>query len=232
MLPIQQMDSFNSLCKTFLADHNGDASVSFYVLSKKSPKIKQLNLEKLTLDKLHKYEEQHRLVVVVATHGTFVAFMDANKAAQVGTDLTIDGKSVTVKQLSDEEYEQLKKISELINEAKEKAETDKKIAKPIVVESRPAAPRRRIQPGLASVQYESTFTQFIFKIAHISERIKSRILEAWNENLQQIKKIKQEEARQDLDKHFDIKRSEVKKQDLKHEVTAEQVKKNEIQRSS
>lgn len=236
MLDVRQMNSFNSLCNKFLADlpanRREEATVTLYAFTDKTSAIKQINLENLSLEALRKYEEQNSLVVVVATSNTFVAFMNNHRADQYkqGDTLTISGKAVTVKGLSDAEYDELKQISEMINAAKELSMPNGKRHETTGAPS--IASYERIQQGLSTIQRENTFLQFVAKITDISHGIKRKLLEAWAENRKQIAEAGKEKDQKDQVKSLKIKHTELRKQRLKDDVENREIEAQEFKKQT
>lgn len=100
----------------------GVVQATLFVISAKDRGIKKLDLVGLTpkerADKLHKWGQQDRFVAVIEIGDQMFAHAHAKHAERLQgiEELSIDGKKVTVKALTDEEAEQLSAVGEAFEE--------------------------------------------------------------------------------------------------------------------
>lgn len=214
-----------------------DTKISLFVCSKNNQAIKKLDLDKLTpeqrIAKLNKYAEKNRLVAVIEKGDYLCALMCSDNAKQFANQekpLTIEGRKVEVKGLSDQEYCDLTKISLAIRNV---IETDKKQN-----DVKPQVAFSKHRGDLADTKLqEIRAIEFIGKIENIPGKIKQRLLDQWSENIKAIAeqkkaKNKQEDAQQTIEKAKNIKEMEIKKQNGKLEIVKEAIKSDNQKRET
>lgn len=216
----------------------GDVKVSLFLVSKKSPRLKKLNLENLSSEereaKLKSVGEQNRFVLIIQKGDMVFAHAHGKYAEQLEKvdELSLDGRKVIVKALSDEDAEQVaaigtafdEHVKHLEEEIEEKIKEDKG------------------EKGSQNAYHQSiSRRQYLAKKTLISDEVHSHFLvqQMVEKDLGQliVECMKRfQEARAELKKqqeadqvYFDIKNSEIKKDIVRGEVKAEEVKRKEQQ---
>src|SRR5262245_17108886 len=105
-----------------IAEDQFNVKVSLFVVSTKNQRLKQINLDHLSPDeraaKLHKWGKDHRYVAVIEMGDMIFAHTHAKHAEQLQQieDLSLDGKKITVKALTDEDAARLSAVGEAFEE--------------------------------------------------------------------------------------------------------------------
>ncbi|WP_068468262.1 hypothetical protein [Candidatus Protochlamydia phocaeensis] len=213
-----------------------DVKVSLFVISKKSPTLKLLNLEGLSpekrLEKLRKVAQDNRFVAVVEKGDVLYAHVSPQFAERLSTaqDLSINGKKVAVKALSESEYERLAVVGETfedyirlnpeegLQEEKNRQEDSR---------DRRNSGRSYVRQYFAKENLLSDVLKMdlmILQMRNIPEKIKLAFLQKMNEMQREIDRRKREEAAKNADKKYDILQTDLRKRIVKEEVIKEEVK--------
>lgn len=210
-------------------DQNQGIEVSLFIVSKKKPGLKQLNLHNLSSEervkKLQKWAQDNRFVAVIKMGDDIFAHVHAQTAEklQKQDDLTIDGsKKITVKALSDEEAAKLSAevFEEFINESTEKVK-EKKDEKEKEQDHNPAL-RYAIRQYLASKSLVSDQTYTDYAIAKM-QNMPGKIMLDCMRRLEEARREEQKQKEAD-DKYFEVKHREIEKQRQKQTIIQEDTK--------
>lgn len=200
--------------------------LNFFSVSKNSLSLKKLDINALSQEKLRKLTEELRVVAVIQIGETTFAYV--NKYAKVlenQQDLSIDGKRVSVKTLTEKEYEELYALllAEADAEKKGKEDGAKKFSA--------NHPLTQEQSGKLLVQKNlktdwKPIDTLIFKIKNIEHNIILKLLRKFNEDRRELEKQKQQDEK--LDK--------IKKESIKHDIRNKEmlnniIKNDELNRS-
>lgn len=221
-MTIKRADKFLGL----IAEETMPIKVSLFVVSSKNQRLKKVDLENLTSEeraaKLHKWGQQDRFVAVIEMGGMVFANVHEKHAEQLKLveDLSLNGKKITVKALTDEEAARLSAMGETFEEdALEEQEEKEETSSEFITSSLPRQYFSSKQ--LISDQMQSN---------HLIERmIKNRLgaiiidcMQKYNEAQREMRKQKEAD-----DKYFDIIRTEIKKGILKEETKRNEIKDQE-----
>lgn len=202
----------------------GDFQISLFVVSKKTPRLKKLDLDthltsKQRAEKLHKYGQENRFVAVIEMGDQVFAHANAKYAEQLQNkdDLTINGKNVSVKALSDEDYDQLSMIAaafeESIHQETENSEIDAET---------PAIRQFFSKHRLVSDQM---FTDHMI-VRNFSDQVVLKFLRQVNESLLEAARQRRADNR-----IADIQNDELKKEITKIEVQRQEIKSGTIKQT-
>lgn len=201
-------------------------TISLFMVSTKDSSLKKLNLDKLSLEErreqLKAWGRENRFVLVIEkgdqlfahVHNQYVQDLQRCEALSLG------GRKVTVKALSDEEAAELSAIGEACEDLIAEEEEEKKEEK---------VERQNIY------NYSSVYQRVFGKGAQVSTPTHFLVGQLVKHHLSQIlidcmKRF--EEARRELEKQKEAsdKKSEILKEEIKKEVFRGEVKKEEISR--
>lgn len=198
-------------------------SVSLFVVSNKDSRLKKLSLEGLSpeerITKLQKWAEQNRFVAVVALGDQIFAHVSGHHAEKLkDKDLSIGGKKVTVKALTDEQTEELSAIGkafeeyllEETGEEKEKENHDRRLSRP------------EIQQFFANKRLISDKMPMDYLIA-MMKNVPGQVILKCLQELNEARREAEEEKRAD-EKRADIKEQVIRKEIIKKEVGAQELK--------
>jgi hypothetical protein len=215
--------------------HKAD-KVSLFVYSNKSSKLKRLDLAELSpekrVEKLKNWGKDNRFVAVVERGDAVFAFTSARNAEQLAgqSDLSIDGKKVSVKKLSDSEYERLSEVGQEIEKflelnPKEKLQDheDEKTQNKL---SEAYLQRQSLNKKSDKSSYSAIDTM-IMKMANIPEKIKFSILSRMNEDYRIEEKRSREEALKKEQKQEEIKGRIIQKEVINKEIDKKSIDKKE-----
>jgi exosome complex RNA-binding protein Csl4 len=207
-----------------IAEDQMQIKVSLFVVSSKNHRLKKLSLENLTHEeraaKLHKWGQQDRFVAVIEMGDMVFANVHAKHAEQLqrSEDLTLNGKRVIVKALTDEEAAQLSAVGEAIESyALQKSEEEKSSISIGTLLPRQDLSTDRLISG--QMQTHHLIGQIIKN--HL-DTIIINCLRKYNEAQREMQKRKEAD-----DKYFDIKRNEIKKDILREEIKQGDIKDQE-----
>lgn len=215
-----------------IAEGRLDVKVSLFVVSSKNQRLKKLNLDKLSLEeraaKLEKWGRENRFVAVIQIGDQMFAHAHAQYAKhwQDAGNLTLDGKSVTVKSLSDEESEQLSAVGQAFDDHLLKEDEGEQHLEHVeggsgIGDFTPSRRQYFAVKGLVSDQTHSSLLIELMVKRNMSQII-TRCMEQYSEAKREERK--QQEAD---DKHFDIIRSEIKKDIQKSEIKQEEIQRQD-----
>lgn len=212
-----------------IAEDQMQIKVSLFVTSSKNQRLKKLNLERLTPEeraaKLHKWGQQHRFVAVVEMGDMVFANVHEKHAKQLRglEDLTLNGKKVTVRDLTNEEADQLAAVGEAFEEyALQESEKEKKEEKEGSSFNGRSMPREYLSKNrLISDQMHSNHLIGLMAKNRIGTIILN-CMQKFNEAQREEKKQKEAD-----DKYFDTKKSEIKKGVLREEIKQGEIKSQE-----
>lgn len=218
-----------------------DATVTLFVASKKSPRLKRLDLTHLTAEqranKLHKWAKDNRFVAVIEKGDLVYALASPQFAESLRgqQDLTIEGKAVTVKALTEEQASYLSSIGESFEEYV-RLNPEEGVSEDPSQEKRKEQSRERGNSSLreyfASKTLLSDLTKFhdlILKIGNIPDKVKLAVLKKLQELQIENDRRKKEETKKDDEKKQDIKFFELKKRITKEEQTKYEIQSQHIQ---
>jgi hypothetical protein len=210
-----------------------DLKISLFVVSKKSPTLKKLNLEGLTvekrLEKLQKLARDNRFVAVVEKGDMIYAHVNPQIAERLNEqqDLSINGKKVSIKVLSEAEYDRLAVVGETFEEyirlnpeeaLQDERNPDKHSKEKGYAYVKEYFAGRNLLSDVIQMDY------MILRMRNIPEKIKMAFLEKMNEMQREINRRKKEDAIKEEEKFFDHKRSELKKRIIIEEIVKDEVK--------
>lgn len=200
----------------------GDAAVSLFKISAKSSKFKQISLEHLSPElrdqKLRKWREEFRFVVVSELGNNVFVHVHQTVAERLQNqkDLSINGKQVTVLALTPEEYEALLSVTKSFDSSSERGSSEKEESSHQSLISAKNAAAAQGPSNAASVEN-------LVKLG--LGKIVLKALERWNNEIREENRRAEEQALKDEEKRFTILRGEIKKEVLKHEISAAEAKK-------
>jgi hypothetical protein len=217
----------------------GDVKVSLFLVSKKSPRLKKLNLENLSPEeraaKLNSVGQENRFVLVIQKGDVVFAHAHSKHAAglQKSDDLSLDGRKVLVKVLSDEDAEQVAAIGaafdeHVLDQLEEKIEKKLKEEDDEVSQHTHKQPMSR-QQYLAKKTLISDEVHSHFLVKQMTERNLGQLITECMKRYQEARAELKKQQEAD-DKYFNIKRSEIKKEIARAEIKAEEVKHQEQRR--
>jgi hypothetical protein len=209
-------------------DQNQGIEVSLFVVSKNKPGLKQLNLHNLSSEertkKLQKWAQDNRFVAVIKKGDDIFAHAHAQTAEklQKQDDLTIDGKKVAIKTLTDEEAAKLSTevFEEFARESTEKVEERK--SEKEREHDHTTAPGYVIRQYLAfkSLVNDQTYAGYVIaKMQSMPGQIMLNCLR----RLEEARREEQKQKEAD-DKYFEIKHREIEKQIKKQAIIQEDIK--------
>jgi hypothetical protein len=219
--------SFEKVVGPFEGDQG--ITVSMFVVSKKNPGLKKLNLEGLNSDqraaKLHRWGQEHRFVAVIEMGDKVFAHTHVKYAEQLGkNDLSIDGKKVSIKALTDEEADKLSLTfkSHLLEESEE---SQKEETTPESIDGRSSPVRQFLATNLL-ISDNMHKDHLIAKINLSTSQI---ILDC----LRQIAEARREQEKQkaEEEKYFRIKEQEIQRAETRSVITKEDVASQETKRA-
>ena len=209
----------------------GDIKVSLFIVSSKSPHLKKLNLDNLSTEertrKLHKWGQAYRFVAVIELGDMIFAHTYAKHAEKLQAleDLSLNGKKVAVKALTEEESQQLSAIGEafeehvLISSEEESKETEEE-----------SNQQSQANSGYVSYQYLARDRlmhpqlQTYFLIEHMVKRSLGKILSDCMQKYLEAQRELQKQKEAD-EKYYRIKQQEIKREILNSEIKQGEVKK-------
>lgn len=201
--------------------------VSLFLVSKKSPRLKKLNLENLSAAKLKLYGQEHRFILVIEKGDIVFAHAHAKHAEQLekAEGLSLDGREVIIKALSDEDAEQVTAIGEafedhVLNHIEKK---EGEIEEEVRQAPSQSAPRRQYLAKNRLISDE-VHTHFI-----IEQMVKRNLGRLISDCMKRFQEAREEwKKQQEADNKFDnIKKSEIKKEIARAEIKTEEVKQQE-----
>lgn len=208
----------------------GEVNVSLFVVSAKHPRLKKLDLDphlspEKRAEKLHKWAQQHRFVAVIEIGDQMFAHTHANYADKLQgiEELSIGGKKVTIKALTDEEAEQLSSVGEafeqyVLDEAKE----EEKPAEASDVQIRSEARQFLATQKLVSDQMHMNFV--IASMQNVPGKVILDCLRLFSEARREAEKQKKEDQRR-----ADIKEEVIRKDILKREIKTQVLKGEQLE---
>lgn len=207
-----------------MAVTEGEINVSLFIVSAKQPRLKKLNLDpqlspEKRAEKLHKWAQQHRFVAVIEIGDQMFAHANADHAEKLQgiQDLSINGKKVTVKALTDEESEQLSAFGEAFEQyVLDEAAAENKPTEAPDVQIRFAA--RQFLASQKLVSDEMQMNYVIAAMKNIPGQVILNCLQKMSEARREADKQKKED-----DRRYDIKEQQIKKDILKREITKGEV---------
>lgn len=224
-MPIDRVD-FEKIMGNSLTGNDSEMKISLFIVSKKDPRLKKLELGKLNreqrAEKLHKWAQDYRFVAVIEMGDTIFAHTHAKFAEQLGQkEISIEGKKVTVKSLSDEEANQLSIVGQTFEEYVLKESEEEKTEGKDSSKEHMSAFRSTIRQYFAENRLVSDQMWMKHVIARM-ENIPGQII---LECLRRIDEARREQEKQKAadEKYFDIKKQDIKKTILKEEVTKESI---------
>lgn len=213
--------------------------VSLFVYSKKTANLKRLDLAKLSpekrTEKLKDFAKDNRFVAVVERGDAVFAFTSTKYADQLAgqQDLSIDGKKVSVKKLSETEYERLadvgqeiEKFLEVTPEEELQEQRDEKSEEKLVG----AYKQRQYLAKLYDKVKYAAIDIMIMKMANIPERIKLSILTKMNEHIREEKERSKEASRKKDQKQAEIEQRVIYSGILKKQREKKEIETKEINR--
>lgn len=226
-----KIDSLRKLMGPLAGDE--EMKVSLFVVSKKSPRLKMLDLNsqlspEKRADKLHKWAQGHRLVAVIERGDQVFAHANAKFAAQLEQqeDLTINGKKVSsVNALSDAEYEQLAFVDAAFEEfvlqiSKEQEPKEEKALE------KSSSSRNAVRQFLAShhlLSDETYMAHLLAMMVNLPDNIILKCLKKMSESRREI-----EERRKEDQRKRDILEDAIKQDVLKQEIVKEEIAGQEL----
>ncbi|MCE2983256.1 MAG: glycoside hydrolase family 127 protein [Parachlamydia sp.] len=207
--------------------------VNLFIASKKKPTLKKMDLTQLTLEqklrKLNSWSKDQRFVAVVERGDVVFAFTSPHFAENLQSqhDLTVNGKKVAVKALSDQETDRLNAIVETFEDfvrlnPEEEIEDEKE-------EERARARRendtRAVKDNLARANLLSA-ALMDYLILHM-QNIPNKIKKAFLKKMEEVRR-EQERVNKELDIKDEQRQQEIKQNDLKKRVVQEDIIKVEI----
>jgi hypothetical protein len=217
-----------------IAEDHLDLKVSLFVVSSKNKRLKKLNLENLAPEerskKLHQWGQEHRFVLVIEKGDMVFAHTHNKHAEQLqGIEgLSLNGKNVAVKALTDEEAGRLSKVGEAFEEnVLEEVEEEKEEGK--VEEKRKAESHLTRTPVRQYFAEKQLVSDEMYSHHLIESLVRNNLGKIIIRTLQQFNEARREEEKRRAadEKYFGIKRNEIKKEILKDEIKKEEVERQE-----
>ncbi len=217
------LDTLHRHLHLYQPDQNQPVEVCLYVTTK-AFRLKVVNLDELRAGKythkVSKWKDADRFVVVMKhIDGSLFAYAQAKIAEQMqkNKDLTIEGKSVVVKSLSDDEYQQLLSISEILQGIDAEKTNETGVIKPQKVTS----PREIYAPKTHASADSMVHLSTEMTLGQIQNR-PAEIIRAFLDSVMQERRVEQARAEEDR-KRQSIREQELAKEILKKEVTQDEV---------
>lgn len=212
------------------------AQVSLFIISSKYPRLKKLDLDGLSsekrAEKLQKWGNEHRFVAVIQIGDQVFAHASAKFAEQLEKqkDLTIDGKNVSIKTLTDEESDLLAAVGEAYEShvliPEEKKESDSKNVSQGPSKNSTTTANRQYYALRNLVSDETLANHWILRIAKIPGQIILTALQRMNEARREDDKIAEKQ-----EQHQEILRQAIKKDILSGEIKTGEIKNQELKKS-
>lgn len=208
---------------------NSKMTVSLFVVSSKSPRLKMLDLNsplsaEKRAEKLRKWAEGHRLVAVIEAGDQVFAHANERFAAQLAQqhDLSINGKKVTVKALSDEQYEQLALVDAAFEEYVKQHPIDE--AKDLVEKSPDSQHEIRQYLATHRLVSDQTFVAYLVaKMQNLSDEIILNCLRKMAESNREVAR-----RRKEAEKKREILKEAIEREILKEEILTYEIKQDEL----
>jgi len=203
-----------------------EAKYSLFIVSAKAPRLKKVDLRGLSseerAEKLHRWAKDHRFVAVIETSQMVYAHAHADFAAQLqGQNLSINGKNVSVKALTEEDSEKLSIVGEtfedFVREHPEEDVVEKEQAPSSLYQSRQYFASRYLLSDEMRIDY------FIAQMENIPHKIIIAALQRMNDVQREIAKRQEEKAIQDDQRRSEIRQTIIRKEMLKDEIKEEQI---------
>lgn len=222
-----------------IAEDQFKVKVSLFVVSKKNQNFKKIDLENLTPEqraaKLHKWAQEHRFVAVIEMGDMIFAHAHGKHVERLEgiEQLSLNGKKVTVKALTDQDAERLSAVGEAFEEhvvqnlEEKSVEKKEKFDKEDVDDSstgrHPIAREYLAKNRLVSDQLQMHFL--------LDQMVKNKLGKIITNCIQQYNEARRQEQKQQEAEyqHTEIIRSEVKKGVLRNELKNAEIGKKEIQ---
>lgn len=212
-----------------------DIAVSLFIVSKRAPRLKRLDLGELSSDekvtKLRKWAQDNRFVAVVERGEVAYALASPQfaESLQNQPDLSINGKKVAVKALTETEVERLSSIGEAFEEClkvspeEELQEESEDRSK----EQQEAVSRQQLREYLARAALLSDAIKMdylILQMQNIPEKIKLAFLRKMQEMNRLIERRKKEDDLREEARNADIRRDDLRSRVRKEDIVKEEVK--------
>lgn len=215
-----------------LTEGHLDVKVSLFVVSDTDSRLTRLDLGKLTSKeraaKLREFAEQSRFVAVIEMGDMVFAHAHAKYAAQLQgmTDLTLDGRKMTVKTLSDDESAQLSAIGEAFE--KHVMNKDEEISQAAGNKDHDLASQtmpRQYHARTRLVSDQTNPTQFLIQQMFQRDlgKIITECMRKYSEEQRELQKIHEAE-----DRRSDIQRTVIKRDILRDDVKTDEIKRQEL----
>ncbi len=202
-----------------------DIKVSLFIVSKKDPRLKKLDLSGLTpqqrVEKLQKWAQNHRFVAVIQMGDQVFAHANAQVAEKLESKgVSLDGKKVAIKALTDEESEKLAAVGKAfeeyaIAEAKEEEKTEKQKDR----ERRSQAISREYA---ALINDPARFHEYIDRVIARMDNVPGQVILQCMKRFEEARREEQKQAEADA-KHYRIVEDEIKKGIKKEEIKKEEI---------
>jgi hypothetical protein len=213
-----------------IAEGDKEIKISLFIVSKKDPRLKKLDLNpnlspEQRAEKLHKWAKDHRFVAVIEMGDQVFAHVHAKYVKQLENreDLSIEGKKIAVKALTDEEASQLSTVGAtfeeyLLKKPEEKIEKEKSEEK-----------ERDLDP------YLYTSRQFLAVTTLISDQMQMSRVIARMQNipgeviLACLKRFEQARREEEIQKEEDAKHARIIETEIDKAVSRSEIKTNQIE---
>jgi len=206
--------------------------VSLFVVSSKNHRLKKLDLAHFTpekrAEKLHQWGQEQRFVAIIEMGDMVFAYASVEQAKQLQLQeaLSLNGKRVTVKALTEEESKQLSIVGETLFEEYRSEKNSQNIKEKERASFEIVDAQRQNLPSKVSVSDRIQMHTLINLI--VKNHLSTIITNSWQKYMEaQREWRKQKEAD---DQSFDIKRNEIKKEILKSEIKQEEINRQEQKR--
>jgi hypothetical protein len=206
--------------------------VSLCVISSKAPRIKPLNLKGLSpekrAEKLQKWGKEDRFILIIEKGDIVCAHVHAKYVEQLrrSEDLSLDGRKMSVQDLSDEQAKQVSAIGEAFDENVLNGFEEEEIEEEVHVEEEHRAHAQQM-PRQQYFAKKTMISDEVYTHFFIEQMVKRNLSHLITDCMQRYSEDRREQQKlKDADdKHFDIKRSEIKKEINRTELKQEEIAK-------
>ncbi len=192
--------------------------ISFFVICPNQPRLKKLNLGDLSSESLKLIATEHRLILVVEKGEAIFAHAHEKyiESIQLSDELSLSGKKITLKTLTDEEAEKLAAVASILGQQTAPAEEAAKT-------STQDRDRSAVNCSLKQKKVVATFSHLSF--SSIERKVKTAVQDIIKACLKRFEEERKElEDKQQIDQKFDdIKKSEIKKMINRSEITKKEI---------
>lgn len=211
-------------------------NVSLFIVSAKHPRLKKLDLDphlspEARAKKLHKWAQEHRFVAVIAMGDKVFAHANADYAAKLQgmKDLSIDGKKVSVKELTAEESDQLSSVGEAFEQyLLQESEEEEAAGKPEKAVLEPG--RFEVRQFLSSQKLVSDQMHMDYVIASM-QNVPGQVILNCLRQMSEARREAEKEKKED-EKRSDIKGQQIKKEILKREIIEGEIKGSQLKQDA